>query len=100
MAQNGNGDEKRAKLIGSIVAAVVGALVTGGAVGYQAKGGEAHAAGATAAAPCPPTADLNDWRQWRGGVDEKFVALRETVDKMDRKVDQLLREPTASSRQP
>lgn len=47
MAQNGNGDEKRAKLIGSVVAAVVGALVTGGAVGYQAKGGgEAHAAGA------------------------------------------------------
>ena len=44
MAQNGNGDDRRAKLIGSVVAAVVTALVGGGAIGYQVKGGEAHAA--------------------------------------------------------
>lgn len=45
MAQNGNGDEKRAKLIGSVVAAVVTALAGGGAIGYQMHGGsEARAA--------------------------------------------------------
>lgn len=72
------GDEKRAKLIGSVAAAVVTALVGGGAIGYQVKGVDAHTAPLVTERPVT-RAEFEEVRSQGLGNERKVLALEVEV---------------------